>query len=57
MEAREETTQVTVIATTLLKNKVVQLYLFAPYASGKTIAQLLAKQRANLTQLHRANRN
>ena len=57
VEAREETTQVTVIATTLLKNKVVQLYLFAPYASGKTIAQLLAKQRANLTQLHRANRN
>ena len=47
VEAREETTQVTVIATTLLKSKVVQLYLFAPYAGGTTIAQLLAKQRTN----------
>jgi hypothetical protein len=57
VEAREETTQATVIATTLLKSKVVQLYLFAPYAGGKTIAQLLAKQRASMGQLQRANRN
>jgi hypothetical protein len=59
VERREEATQVsvTVIATTLLKGKVVQLYLFAPYAGGKTIAQLVAKQRTNLGQLQRANRN
>jgi hypothetical protein len=57
VEGREETTQVAMIATTILKSKVVQLYLFAPYVAGKTIAQLLAKQRTNVGQLHRANRN
>ena len=54
---RAATTQVTIIATTFLKGKVVQLYLFAPFAGGKTIAQLLAKQRTNLSQLQRVNRN
>jgi hypothetical protein len=54
---RDETTQVTIIATTLVKSKVVQLYMFAPYASGKSIAQLLAKQRTNVSQLQRTNRN
>jgi hypothetical protein len=57
VEARDHTTQVTIIATTLIKSKVVQLYLFAPYAGGKTIAQLLSKQRTNTGQLQRANRN
>jgi hypothetical protein len=57
VEGRDETTQGTVIATTLLKSKVVQLYLFAPYTGGKSIAQLLAKQRINVSQLQRANRN
>jgi hypothetical protein len=57
VDGREETTQVTIIATTLLKSKVVQLYLFAPYAAGKTITQLLMKQRANVSQLQRANRS
>lgn len=52
-----ETTQETIIATSLLKGKVVQLYLFAPYTGGKSIAQLLAKQRINVSQLQRANRN
>ena len=52
-----ETTQVTIIATTLLKDKVVQLYLFAPYAGRKGIAELLAKQRINMGQLQRSNRN
>ena len=47
----------TIIATTLVKSKVVQLYLFAPYTGGKSIAQLLAKQRINVGQLQRANRN
>ena len=57
VETRDETTQVTIIATTLVKSKVVQLYLFAPYTGGKTIAQLLAKQRSNVSQLQRTNRN
>ena len=57
VEGHDETTQGTVIATTLLKSKVVQLYLFAPYTGGKSIAQLLAKQRINVGQLQRANRN
>jgi hypothetical protein len=57
VDAREETTQVTIIATTLVKSKVVQFYLFAPFVGGKTITQLLAKQRAIVSQLQRANRN
>jgi hypothetical protein len=52
-----ETTQITIIATSLLKGKVVQLYLFAPYTGGQSITQLLAKQRINVGQLQRANRN
>ena len=52
-----ETTQVTIIATSLLKGKVVQLYLFSPYTGGTSIAQLLAKQRINVGLLQRANRN
>ena len=57
VEAREPKTQITVIATTLLKSKVVQLYLFAPYTGGKSMAQLLTKQRSNVAQLQRGNRN
>jgi hypothetical protein len=57
VDTRDETTQMTIIATTLVKSKVVQLYLFAPYTGGKTIAQLLAKQRSNVSQLQRTNRN
>jgi hypothetical protein len=57
VETRGEITQVTIIATTLLKSKVVQLYLFAPYTGGKSISQLLAKQRNNVGQLRRATRH
>ena len=55
--AREPTTQVAIIATTLVRSKVVQLYLFSPYTSGKTISQLLTKQRTNVSQLQRANQS
>ena len=48
--------QVTLIAATVVKNKIVICYLFAPYAGRETIANLLASQRANVRQLHRANR-
>jgi len=57
VENRDETIHVTVIATTFLKSKVVQLYLFAPFTSGKTITQLLDKQRTNVSRLQSANRN
>ena len=56
VENAGEFTQVTLIATTVVKNKVVICYLFAPYAGRDTIAKLLASQRANVRQRQRANR-
>jgi hypothetical protein len=50
-------TQATIIAATIVKDRVLLCYLFAPYLGRETITQLLAKQRANIDQLHRANRN
>jgi hypothetical protein len=52
-----EATQVTVFASTILKDKVVLFYLFAPYRGHETIPQLLATQRANMVQLQQANRD
>jgi hypothetical protein len=57
VDTQEATTQMAIIATTLIKGKVVQLYLFAPYTGHATIAQLLAQQRTNMGRLQRANRN
>jgi hypothetical protein len=57
VETREETTQVTIIATTILKEKVVSYHLFAPYVGRETITQLLATHRKNVSQLQRANRS
>jgi hypothetical protein len=56
VEAGNEYTQGTIIATMLLKGKVLLCYLFAPYVGRETLMQLLAKQRANVRQLQRANR-
>ena len=56
-EAREETAQVTLFATTILKDKVVASYLFAPYGGRKSISELLTKQRSIVGRLQRANRN
>ena len=52
-----EFTQATLIAATILKNKVVICYLFAPYAGRDTIPKLLALQRGNIRQLQRVNRS
>jgi hypothetical protein len=57
IDAHEETTQVTIVATTVLKDKVVAYYLFAPYGGRESIVQLLAKHRTNVSQLQRANRD
>jgi hypothetical protein len=57
IEDREPTTQVAVIATTILRGKVVFAHMMAPYAGRATLAQLLATQRTNLIQLQRSNRN
>jgi hypothetical protein len=56
VEAGDEYTQGTIIATMLLKGKVLICYLFAPYVGRETLTQLLVKQRANVKQLQRANR-
>jgi hypothetical protein len=57
VDTQAATTQIAIITTTLVKDKVVQLYLFAPYAGPVTIGQLLAQQRTNTGRLRRANRN
>jgi hypothetical protein len=51
----QENPQVAIFAATILKEKVLLSYLFASYAGGKTVAELLAKQRANVSALHRLN--
>jgi hypothetical protein len=53
----QENPQVAISGATILKEKVVLLYLFAPYVDRETVTQVLTKQRANLTQLQRANRD
>ena len=55
-ETGEQQVQATVFATTIIKGKVVLHYLFAPYAAGETIKQMLAKQRTNVARLQAANR-
>jgi hypothetical protein len=56
VEAGDEYTQGTIIATMLLKGKILLCYLYAPYAGRETLTKILAKQRANVRQLQRANR-
>ncbi len=57
VENAGEFTQATIIAATVVKDKVLLSYLFAPYVGRQTIAELLTKQRVNVTRLQRANRN
>lgn len=52
-----EKAQASVGAITVLKGKIIYNYLFAPYVSGKTIAHLLAQQRASVAKLQAANCN
>jgi hypothetical protein len=56
IETREETMQVAIIATTIIKEKVLAYYLFAPYVGRETVSQLLAIHRRNMSLLQRANR-
>jgi hypothetical protein len=57
VKTHEETMQAGIIATTILKDKIVLYYLFAPYVGRETFIQLLAKHRTNVSELQRANRN
>jgi hypothetical protein len=57
VDTQAATTQIAIITTTLVKGRVVQLYLFAPYAGPATIAHLLGQQRVNTGRLQRSNRN
>jgi hypothetical protein len=57
IDTHDPTTQLAIIATTLLRGKVVQFYLFAPYAGQKSITQLMTQQRTNVGRLQRANGN
>jgi hypothetical protein len=53
--SQEVSTQVTIMATTIVKDRIVAYYLFAPYGGKDSVAQLLTKQRANVGQLQRLN--
>ena len=55
VENAGEFTHATVIAATVVKDKVLICYLFAPYAGRGTLPQLLTKQRKNISQLQRSN--
>jgi hypothetical protein len=57
VKPHEETTQAGIIATTILKGKIVVYHLLAPYVGRESFIQLLAKHRTNVSQLQRANRN
>jgi hypothetical protein len=54
-EGGADRAQVTVFATTVIKNKIVYAYLFAPYVSGDTVTAMLALQKANVDRLQKAN--
>jgi hypothetical protein len=49
--------QLCLVASTIIKEKVVLSYLFAPYRGRETTSRLLAVQRANIAQLQQANRD
>ena len=50
-------TQLCLVASTIIKEKVVLFYLFAPYRGRETLSRLLTMQRANMAQLQQANRD
>lgn len=50
-----ETIQVTLGATTFLKGKLVHFYLVAPFRSGATLKEMLARHKVNVERLHAAN--
>jgi hypothetical protein len=54
-EGGQGRTRLSMLATTVVKDKVVLYYQFAPYVGRATITQLLAQQRTNVSQLQRAN--
>jgi hypothetical protein len=55
-EETRDAAQLGVVAATIIKDKVVHFYLFAPYRGRETISRLLNMQRANIAQLRQANR-
>ena len=56
VENAGEFIQATLITATILRNKIVVCYLFAPYSGRETILKLLAAQQANVRRLQRENR-
>jgi hypothetical protein len=50
-----EKIQVDLCATTFLKGKLVYFYLAAPFRSGATLEEMLARHKVNVERLHAAN--
>jgi hypothetical protein len=50
-----DTPQVTVVATTIVRQKLLYYYLIAPYVSGETVDSMLEQHRANVRRLHSEN--
>jgi hypothetical protein len=51
-----EKTQVNLVATTVVKNKVIYVYFIAPFTSADTMIELLANERRAISQIQSANR-
>jgi hypothetical protein len=56
-EAGTDKTQATVFATTIVRQKLVYYYLFAPYVNGETISGMLEQHKANVRRLQSDNGN
>ena len=56
-EVGTDKTQVGVLATTVVRSKLIYFYLFAPYVSGATVTDMVAQQEAHVRRLQSANPN
>jgi hypothetical protein len=49
------TPQVTMVATTIVRQRLLYYYLIAPYVSGETVGSMLEQHKANVRRLHSEN--
>ena len=56
-EAGTDKTQAIVFAMTIVRQKLVYYYLFAPYVNGATISSMLEQHKANVRRLQGENGN
>jgi hypothetical protein len=54
-EGGTDAPQAIVLATTIVRQKLLYYYLIAPYVSGETVGSMLEQHRANVRRLHSEN--